>query len=267
MTSPPDVPKVPTPLERPVDVVSHTEWNLAGFDAVGGGAQTFADRIGAITAEIAEIDSDVLSLLEVPKRHLTALEKSLAEAGYSIGRHGRGRAVVVRTGMRTRRWAVYKLPTRGPSKDARHVVYSEVYVGDERWLFTAGHFEHRIGSAYDRTRVQQAKEAFAKGDRLRSNWGIEVSCVSFADDENSRRAVLEQVYEPQGYFDVFEGAWQADNESVATLSGWSGSVRDGGRIDKIKAHRSRPRRRAHVRKAAAGISDHLPTTVVYGAPA
>jgi hypothetical protein len=260
----PPAPKVPVPNVRPVDVCSHTEWNLGGLDIVGEGAKTFAARIDEICAEMANIGSDVFSLLEIRTEHLDKLERALDKIGYKVAVYGKGRAVVVKKGLRVGRTAVYLLPTVGPANDTRYVVFAEVFIGEHAWLFSAGHFEHRNGAAYDRVRVQQAKEAFAKGERLRKNWGINKTRVSYADDENSDRQVLEQAYEPNGYYDVFDGAWQPDNEATATYNGWSDQPHAGERIDKIKAHKSRPRRRAHVRKAAAGIADHIPTTVVYG---
>jgi len=256
--------KVPKPTTRPTDVVSHTEWNLGGLDVVGRGAETFAARIDSITTEMSEIGSDVFSLLEIRTEHLAKLKRALDKIGYKVAVYGKARAVVVRKAMKVGRTAVYTLPEKGPANDARHVVFAEVYVGANAWLFSAGHFEHRTGAAYDKTRVTQAKQAAAKGVRLAKNWDIDPTRVSFADDENSNRQVLEQAYEPAGYFDVFDGAWQADNEATATLPGWSGATPDGERIDKIKGHRNRPRRRAHVRKAAVRLSDHIPTTVVYG---
>ena len=260
----PPAPAVPVPAERPADVCSHTQWNVAGLDTVGKGAQTFAARIDSITTEMAEISSDAFSLQEIRTEHLEKLKRALDKIGYKVAVYGKARGVIVRSGLRVGRTAVYTLPETGPANDTRHVVFAEVFIGEHAWLFSSGHFEHRTGVAYDKARVTQAKQAVAKGARLAKNWAIDPTRVSFGDDENSNRQVLEQAYEPAGYFDVFEGAWDPVNEATGTHPGWSGDTPSGQRIDKLKGHRNRPRRRAHVRKAAAGLSDHIPTTVVYG---
>jgi hypothetical protein len=247
--------------------VSHTEWNLAGFDKVGQGADTFVERIPANVAEIKAIGSDVFSLLEVPNEHVDNLERALAKIGYVIGVAYQGRVIAVRKGLRIGRHATYDLPTTGPAKDTRQSVYLEVWFGKNAWLFDAGHFEHRPGDKYDPTRVAQAKEHYAKGEHLRKSWDIHKTRWSSAADENSNSWVVDQAFEPHDMFDVFEGAWEAVNPLVGTNPGWGKSTPQGPRIDKIKRHRDRPVLRAHVRKASAGLNDHLPTTVVYGSTA
>lgn len=252
------------PTSRPADVVSHTLWNLAGFDTVGEGAKTFASRTDGIAAEVKAIGSDVYSLLEVPKQHADKLERALTKVGYKVAVYFEGRMIAVRKAMKVGRTAAYVLPTKGPADDARQAVYAEVYVGAYAWLFTAAHYEHRNGSQYDPVRVAQGKEDFAKGERLRAAWDIDPTRVSYAADENSNTWVVDEAFEPHDYFDAFEGAWQSINEPVGTNPGWGKTTPHGPRIDKIKRHRRRPVRRAHVRKASAGKSDHLPTTVIYG---